>query len=154
MKIRPGVPDDVSHLTQVALNAVAGSGYSIEQKEMWSRTFTDEYLVHVVHEDIVIVVEMDDVIAGFASLTDRGDTAGNLDLLYVDPKCSRRGVGKRLIRAIEDEALRLDMTALWVDASAPAAHRLSQLGYRPREKNIKIIESVSFENTWMMKTFL
>jgi putative acetyltransferase len=154
MKIRSGVPDDVSRLTQVALNAIAGSGYSIEQKEIWSRTFTDEYLAHVVRKDVVIVVEMDDVIAGFASLIDQGDTAGNVDLLYVDPKFSRRGVGKRLIRAIEDEAIRFDMTALWVDASAPAKHRLLQLGYQPREKNMKIIESVTFENTWMMKTFL
>jgi putative acetyltransferase len=154
MKIRSGVPDDVSRLTRVALNAIAGSRYSIEQKEIWSRTFTDEYLAHVVRKDVVIVVEMDDVVAGFGSLTDQGDTAGNVDLLYVDPKFSRRGVGKRLIRAIEGEALRLDMTALWVDASAPAMHRLLQLGYRPREKNLKIIESVTFENTWMMKTFL
>jgi putative acetyltransferase len=154
MKIRSAVPDDVSRLTRVALNAIAGSGYSIEQKEIWSRTFTDEYLAHVVHDDVVIVVEIDGVVVGFASLTNQGDTAGNLDLLYVDPKFSRRGVGKRLIRAIEDEALRLDMTALWVDASAPAMHRLLQLGYRPREKNTKVIESVVFENTWMMKTFL
>lgn len=154
MKIRSGVPDDVSRLTRVALNAIAGSGYSIEHKDLWSRTFTDEHLAHVVHEDVVIVVEMDDVVAGFASLTDQGDTAGNVDLLYVDPKFSRRGVGKRLIRATEDEALRLDMTALWVDASAPAMHRLLQLGYRPHEKHIKVIESVTFENTWMMKTFL
>lgn len=154
MRIRSAVPDDVSRLTRVALNAIAGSGYSIEQKEMWSRNFTDEYLARVVRKDVVIVVDMDGVIAGFASLTDHGDTAGNLDLLYVDPTFSRRGVGKRLVRAIEGEALRLDMTALRVDASAAAMHRLLQLGYRPREKNLKIIESVTFENTWMMKTFL
>ncbi|MFM1752687.1 MAG: hypothetical protein RL119_1649, partial [Actinomycetota bacterium] len=120
----------------------------------WSTNFTEDQMTHVLENDTVIVVEMDNVIAGFATLTDQGETAGNLDLLYVDPKFSRRGVGKRLIRAIEDEALRLDMTALWVDASAPAMHRLLQLGYRPREKNKKIIDSVIFENTWMMKTFL
>ncbi len=154
MNIRSGIPDDVSRLTRVALNAIAGTDYSIEQKETWSRTFTDEYLAQVVDEDVVIVVDMGGVLAGFASLTEMGETAGNLDLLYVDPTYSRRGIGKRLIRAIEDEALRLDMTALWVDASAPAMHRLLQLGYRPREKNAKIIESVTFENTWMMKTFL
>ncbi|MFM8857813.1 MAG: GNAT family N-acetyltransferase [Actinomycetota bacterium] len=154
MKIRSGLPDDLSQLTQVALNAIAGSGYSIEQKEMWSRTFTDEDLGHILHEDVVIVVEIDGVAAGFASLTDQGDTAGNLNLLYVDPKFSRWGVGKRLVRAIEDEALRLGMTALWVDASEPAVHRLLQLGYRPHEKNIKVIESVTFENTWMRKMFL
>ena len=154
MKIRTGVGADVARLTQVALNAIAGSGYTAEQIAAWSTNFTEDQMTHVLENDTVIVVEMDNVIAGFATLTDQGETAGNLDLLYVDPKFSRRGVGKRLIRAIEDEALRLDMTALWVDASAPAMHRLLQLGYRPREKNKKIIDSVIFENTWMMKTFL
>jgi putative acetyltransferase len=154
MRIRSAVPDDVSQLTRVALNAIAGSGYTAEQIAAWSQNFTEDQMTHVLENDTVIVVEMDNVIAGFATLIDQGETAGNLDLLYVDPKFSRRGVGKRLIRAIEDEALRLDMTALWVDASAPAMHRLLQLGYRPREKNKKIIDSVIFENTWMMKTFL
>ncbi len=154
MKIRAGVGADVARLTQVALAAIAGSGYTAEQIAAWSHDFTEDRMTHVVENDTVIVVEMDNVIAGFASLTDQGDTAGNLDLLYVDPKFLRRGVGKRLIRAIEDEALRLDMTALWVDASAPAKHRLLQLGYRPHEKNKKMIDSVTFENTWMTKTFL
>ncbi len=154
MKIRDGIGTDVARLTQVALDAIAGSGYTAEQIAAWTQNFTEERMKHVLENDTVIVVEMDNVIAGFATLTDQGETAGNLDLLYVDPKFSRRGVGKRLIRAIEDEALRLDMTALWVDASAPAMHRLLQLGYRFREKNTKMIDSVTFENTWMMKTFL
>jgi putative acetyltransferase len=154
MKIRSGVIADVARLTQVALDAIAGSGYTAEQIAAWSQNFTEDRMTQVLENDTVIVVEMDNVIAGFATLIDQGETAGNLDLLYVDPKFSRRGVGKRLIRAIEDEALRLDMTALWVDASAPAMHRLLQLGYRPREKNKKVIDSVIFENTWMMKTFL
>lgn len=154
MKIRTGIGADVARLTQVALDAITGSGYTAEQIAAWSQGFTEERMKHVLENDAVIVVEMDSVIAGFASLIDHGETSGNLDLLYVDPKFSRRGVGKRLIRAIEDEALRLDMTALWVDASAPAMHRLLQLGYRFREKNTKVIDSVTFENTWMMKTFL
>ena len=154
MKIRSGVIADAARLTQVALDAIAGSGYTPEQIAAWSQNFTDARMTQVLENDTVIVVELDNVIAGFATLIDQGETAGNLDLLYVDPKFSRRGVGKRLIRAIEDEALRLDMTALWVDASAPAMHRLLQLGYRPREKNKKVIDSVIFENTWMMKTFL
>lgn len=154
MKIRAGVRADAARLTQVALNAIAGSGYTTEQIAAWSQGFTEERMKHILEDDTVIVIELDSVTAGFATLTDHGETAGNLDLLYVDPKFSRRGVGKRLIRAIEDEALRLDMTALWVDASAPAMHRLLQLGYRFREKNTKMIDSVSFENTWMMKTFL
>lgn len=154
MKIRAGVGADVARLTQVALDAIAGSGYTAEQIAAWSQGFTEERMKQVIENDAVIVVEIDNVVAGFASLIDHGETAGNLDLLYVDPKFSRRGVGKRLIRAIEDEALRLDMTALWVDASAPAMYRLLQLGYRFREKNTKMIDSVTFENTWMMKTFL
>ncbi len=55
MKIRSGVADDVSHLARVALNSIAGSGYSIQQKEMWSRTFTDGYLAQVVDEDVFVM---------------------------------------------------------------------------------------------------
>lgn len=154
MRIRFGVPDDVSQLTRVAVNAISGSGYSLEQREVWSKAFTDAYVAQVISDNVVIVVEIDDAVAGFASLKERDETGGLLDLLYVDPQFSRRGVGKLLIRSIEDEARRQEMDSIWVDASDPAMHRLQQLGYRARRKNVKTVASVTFHNTWMAKTFL
>jgi putative acetyltransferase len=154
MKLRLGTDTDAKVLTQIAHDAVAASGYTEEQKASWANGLNEDRLREVLTNQFVMIVETEGQSVGFATLTDQGATAGNLDLLYVDPQFARRGVGKMLVRSIEDEARRREMTAIWVDASAPAVHRLQQLGYRIHEKYKKTLDDVVFQNTWMLKSFV
>jgi putative acetyltransferase len=101
-----------------------------------------------------MVVEQNGELLGFATLVERGETAGDLDLWYVNPDFKRRGVGKLLVRAIEDRARQQEMTAIWVDASQPATHRLEQLGYRLHDDYKKTVNGVIFYNNWMLKRFI
>lgn len=153
MKLRLGVATDAPELLRVTLAAIAESGYSPEQISAWSAALSESRMIDVLTRSFVMVVEEHEMIRGFATLVDRGETAGELDLWYVDPEFKKRGIGKLLVRAIEDRVRQQDMTALWVDASAPAAHRLEQLGFRIHDEYKKTVDGVVFHNTWMLKRF-
>lgn len=142
---------DVPELVQISLDAVAASGYTDEQISVWSLGLTEEKLLNAVTHNVVLVADEQGVCKGFATLTERGENAGEIDLLYVDPKYARRGVGRILVRGIEDTARQQEMSALWVDASAPAAHRLQSLGFRIHDSYKKVVNDVVFHNTWMLK---
>lgn len=153
MRLRSATVDDAGAMERIAIAAIAASGYSPDQVEAWTSGFSEEVLRDVYASAFVIVMEMQGVVAGFATLVDSGETAGEMDLLYVSPDFKKRGVGKLLVRAIEDRVRQQGMTALWVDASEPAAHRLEQLGYRVHERHKKTVNGVVFHNTWMVKRF-
>lgn len=153
MKLRSGTVDDAGEMERIAIAAIAESGYSPEQVDAWLGGFSEGRMREVCENSFVIVLETEGEVAGFATLVDSGETAGELDLLYVSPDFKKRGVGKLLVRAIEDRVRQQGMTALWVDASEPAAHRLEQLGYRVHERHKKIVDGVVFPNTWMVKRF-
>lgn len=149
--LRTAITDDIQELTRIAHNAIARSGYSDEQILVWTRGLSEERISHAVEHDLVLVAEEGVRAKGFATLIERGENAGEIDLLYVDPDFKRSGVGRILVRGIEDTARQREMSALWVDASAPAAHRLQSLGFRIHDTYKKTVEGVVFHNTWMLK---
>lgn len=153
MKLRLGTTDDAAEMERIAIAAIGESGYTPEQIDAWLVAFTEERMRHVCETSFVMVVEQNNEVLGFATLVERGETAGELDLWYVSPDFKRRGVGKMLVRGIEDRVRQLDMTAIWVDASLPATHRLEQLGYRVHDDYKKTVNDVVFHNTWMVKRF-
>lgn len=154
MKIRSANTKDADEFVRIAQWGIAASGYTQEQICVWSAGFTAERMVNAIGQSISLVVEVNGEIAGFATLVERGEDGGKMDLLYVDPRFSRRGVGKLLVRAIEDEARQREMSAIWVDSSDAAVYRLQQLGYRVYERYKKNVDSVVFKNTWMRKSFI
>ena len=58
-----------------------------------------------------------------------------------------------MAQPFEDRARQLEMSAIWVDASQPATHRLEQLGYRIHDDYKKTVNGVVFYNNWMIKRF-
>ena len=145
---------DADEFVRIARDGIAASGYTEEQIAAWSAGFTTETMLNAISQSISLVVEVNGEIAGFATLVDRGEDSGAMDLFYVDPKFARRGVGKLLVRAIEDEARQREMSAIWADSSDAAVYRLQQLGYRAHERYKKTVGTVVFKNTWMRKSFL
>jgi putative acetyltransferase len=154
MKLRLGTIEDAAEMERVAIAAIGESGYTPEQIDVWLSGFTEERMRELCATSFVMIVEANGEVLGFATLIERGETAGELDLWYVSPDFKRRGVGKMLVRGIEDRARQLDMTAVWVDASLPATHRLEQLGYRVHDDYKKTVNDVVFRNTWMVKRFI
>ena len=149
--LRIATADDIQELVRIAHNAISQSGYSDEQIRVWTRGLNVERISMAVEHDLVLVAEEGVRIKGFGTLIERGENAGEIDLLYVDPDFKRSGVGRILVRGIDDAARQREMSALWVDASAPAAHRLSSLGFRIHDQYKKSVDGIVFHNTWMLK---
>ena len=149
--LRTATADDIQELVRIAHNAISQSGYSGEQILVWTRGLTEEKISDAVEHALVLVAEEGVRVKGFATLIERGENAGEIDLLYVDPDFKRSGVGRILVRGIEDTARQREMSAVWVDASAPAAHRLQSLGFRIHDQYKKTVDGVVFHNTWMLK---
>lgn len=64
--------------------------------------------------EIIFVAEREDKIIGFSAL-DR--YTNSLSGLFVDPKYTRQGIGTKLLKKVEIEAVRLKIPILWVCAS-------------------------------------
>ena len=145
---------DAYTLAEVARRAITitgASAYDAAQVEQWSGSFSPESLQRAVESTSVFVVEGGGGIAGFANLA--VDAAGHaeLDLLYVDPAFSGRGVARQAVAAVEHEARRLGVTELWADASLLAAPVLEHLGFAVVERYDKVRGAVSFPNSWVRK---
>lgn len=151
MRVRAAAIDDVAELTRIAHAAISASCLAPAQVEAWRAAFTEDRMRTAVGEDEVLIVHDVARSAGFASLRGHGEVDGEIDLWYVHPEFSRRGVGRLLVRAVEDAARRRGMDRLWVDASPAARHRLLKLGYRLHEPHVKELGGVVFENAWMRK---
>ena len=149
--LRTATADDIQELVRLAHSAISESGYTEEQVLVWTRGLNEAKIAHAVEHDLVLVAEEGVRVKGFATLIERGENAGEVDLLYVDPDFKRSGVGRILVRGIEDTARQREMSALWVDASAPATHRLQGLGFRIHDQYKKTVDGVVFHNTWMLK---
>lgn len=81
-------------------------------------------VIHVPHDFIdagrVLVAEVDDEIAGFAAWLPVGDGVAELDGLFVDPALWRRGIGRRLIRALRMAVWDEEMDLIFVVANPGA----------------------------------
>ncbi len=79
------------------------------------------------------VAERDDLIVGIAACRPVPGPALEVQKLYVAATARRRGLAKRLLALIEDDALgrKAAFIELWSDTRFEAAHRLYEsLGYR------------------------
>ena len=154
MKIRRAQPDDAEVLALVARRSIqisASLWYSQEHLDQWASAFSGESVLGAIADSVVLVAEDADCVRGFASLVASPTARCDLNLLYVDPHFTRRGVARALIDAVEEQARVNDVAELWVDASIPAAIVFEHLGYQVRERYAKRLGELTYENTWLSR---
>jgi putative acetyltransferase len=154
MKIRRAQPDDAEVLASVARRSIQISSspwYSQAHLDQWASAFSGESMLGAINDSVVLVAEDADRVQGFASLVASSAARCELDLLYVDPHFTRRGVARALIGAIEEQARVNDVAELWVDASIPAAVVFERLGYQVQERYSKRLGEFTYENTWLSR---
>lgn len=154
MRIRPGTPDDAEGIVAIARRSItisAATWYSPHQLQRWSSGFSTPSIVDAITTSEAFLVAEDNRLAGFANLISASEGRSELDLLYIDPDFSGRGVARTLIIAIEDEARARGISDIWVDASIPATRVLEGLDYVVEGVNRKHFGGVDFENVWLRK---
>jgi ribosomal protein S18 acetylase RimI-like enzyme len=101
--IRPYRPDDLDTVVDLWYDTWHATFPDLrhdEPKDEWRRRFETE----IAAEEQVFVAEVDDQIAGFLAVKDRGNGHGYLHEIFVSPDVQRRGVGSALMRLAKDLA--------------------------------------------------
>lgn len=78
---------------------------------------------------------------------------GHIDLLFVDPECTRRGVASALLARMTAWAVERDLTGLTTDASTTARPFFESHGFRVIRKQVVERNGIHLEN-WRMERLL
>ncbi len=149
--LRPALPADAPVLAELFRASVEEFGpedYSAPQVEAWSAVAEDEAaFAKRLADELTIVAMLEGEVAGFASL--KG--ADVLDLLYVHPFASRKGVATQLCEALEKLAAARKATVITADVSDCAQPFFAARNYAPLKRNIVFLGDEALGNTTMTK---
>lgn len=139
MIIRKAKQKDKETLWLIQTQAIRKLGtnyYSPEQIEAWTGGLTPEeshnrliegYGQAIEHGTVLVAEDIDSTVVGFATLH---TPSGEVGAIYVLPDYARRGIGRQLIEALEEEARRLGVDILHVKASLNAVAFYERVGFR------------------------
>ena len=126
--VRVATVDDAPAMSSVILEALRQSNakdYSPEIIERLEASFSPSALLNLFMQREVFVAIYDQRIAGTVSLDGRA-----VRTMFVTPDVQRRGIGRRLMEAVEDAARKAGIDVLAVPASVTAEQFYANLGYK------------------------
>ncbi|MBX5172880.1 GNAT family N-acetyltransferase [Rhizobium sp. NZLR1b] len=150
--IRPYTPGDVDATIDIFLRAireVSSKDYSATEIEAWAKVEDRSRWAERRISRPAWIAEFDGKPAGFSDLT--GD--GCLDMMFVHPDFQGLGIASRLLRRVEDEALRLGFGRIYTEASRTARPFFERKGFWVVTKQIVAKRGQSLENFLMEKLY-
>lgn len=111
---------------KASINTLCRSHYTPAQIEAWAEPKRPEHYEPLIRDLTVFVMEEGDDIVAFAALD---STAADIRALYVAPEVVGRGVGTRILDALEFEARRLAIPRLTVSATLNSIGFYAARGY-------------------------
>ncbi len=137
----------IADLFHDAVHDIGGDKYSVEQLEAWAPTPPDyQYWADrlVIKNPYVCILE--NKVVGFMEL----EESGYINCAYTHKNFQRCGIASALYNAIEDEAKRLNLRRLYVDASLIAVsffekHGFSEVRVNHVERSGQTLTNVSME---------
>jgi GNAT superfamily N-acetyltransferase len=130
LRVRPARFEEVSELLRLVERAVEHGcrhHYSPKQRREVGLDYAQSLFLEVLGPCETVVAELDGRLAGMAQL---GPT-GRLRALFVDAPLQGKGVGRELLAAIEELAMRRDCTRLFGAMSLNAVAFYTRAGFRP-----------------------
>jgi len=129
LSIRRFRPEDTAATARLFHDAVhqgTRAFYTEAQRKAWAPAVpeTDSWRDRLTGQS-VFVAELEGKIAGFMTLRDDG----YIDLAFVAPDLTRRGIARELYRAIEAEAAKMDLQRLYAHASHVARPFFERQGW-------------------------
>ncbi len=129
MKIRKFRPADLNHILQLfydTVHTINIKDYSHEQAEAWAPKDPDIKRWYTsLNNNITYVAELDNHIVGFGDMT----SEGHVDRLYTHRSFQSKGIGSRILSALEQEAKQCGIKGLTVESSITAKPFFEQKGY-------------------------
>jgi len=149
--LRPFMPADTMVLRDLyaqSIEELTAEDYTEDQRLAWiARAEDAEAFADRLEAMVTLIVQVDGEYLGFASL--KNNTV--LDMLYVHPYATGRGVGTTLVDALERLAAARGAKEITVEASETAQPFFAARGYVPGRRNLVPIEDQWLSNTTMTK---
>ncbi len=149
--LRPYLPADAERCAEIfraSIEETAGEDYSAEQRDAWAAEADDQAAFAArLGKSLTLVAVIDREAAGFASLLG----ADVVDLLYVDPRFGRRGVGTALIDALARLAAARGAERLTSEVSDTARALFERLGFEAQRRNLVQLDEQWLANTTMTR---
>ncbi len=149
--IRPFMPSDTMALRDLyaqSIEELTAEDYTEDQRLAWiARAEDAEAFADRLEAMVTLIVQVDGEYLGFASL--KNNTV--LDMLYVHPYATGRGVGTTLVDALERLAAARGAKEITVEASETAQPFFAERGYVPGKRNLIPVEDEWLPNTTMTK---
>jgi putative acetyltransferase len=138
----------IVHLFTETVRKVNSKDYSKKQIEAWAPQNPDlEKWREKLSRTITFVAEENKRIIGFAQL----ESNGHIDCFYVAHDFINKGVGSKLLLAIEERAKTLNIAKLFTEASITAKPFFLTKGFKIIRKQSVELRGVKFKNFVMEK---
>lgn len=153
MRIRPFEPRDAADWGRIFHAAVHGIGvrdYTPAQCAAWSPEHAPAEVIEKRARDgriTWVAADRADVAQGFIEL----EPDGHIDCFYIAPEHAGTGVGAALYVALEEEACRLGLARLYVDASEAARRFFLRKGFTDQGRRDFLRRGVAMHNYAMGK---
>ena len=151
VSLRPFLPADTNQCAEIfraAIQVSASDDYSDDQLDAWAARANDaEAFGAKLGSALTLVALIDGGPVGFASLRNKNE----LDMIYVDPRFGRRGVGSTLIDALTRLAAARGAELVTSEASDTARPLFERHGFVAQLRNLVQIDDQWLANTTMTK---
>lgn len=151
VSLRPFLPKDgavCAEIFRASVELSASDDYSDDQRDAWAARADDmDAFASRLAGALTLVALIDGAPVGFASL--RGEN--EIDMLYVDPRFGRRGVGATLIDALTRLAAARGAEQVACDASDTARALFERQGFVAQRRNLVQLDDQWLANTTMTK---
>jgi putative acetyltransferase len=149
--IRPFMPADTMALRDLfaqSIEELTADDYTEDQRLAWIAKAEDaEAFADRLGRMVTLIVQADGEYLGFAALKHNSV----LDMLYVHPYATGRGVGTTLVAALERLAAARGTKAITAEASDTAQPFFAARGYTPGQRNLVPVGDEWLSNTTMTK---
>ncbi len=145
MIIREATVDDAREIWKLHMRSVrrlCSTDYAPEQIEAWVNHRTlDEYRERIKRHHCY-VAESDSKVVGYARFD---PTTSELCSVFVDPDCTRQGVGTRLVSEACGDAVSRGTEYFWLDASLTAVPFYESVGFTREKSTVHVFSGVDLE---------
>jgi putative acetyltransferase len=141
--IRHAKPEDAEPIWNVRTRAIqesCRSHYSQEDVDAWSSAPMPDDFASTIESTDFFVAETNGGIVGFAFLN---PAESKVEAVFVSPDYGRRGIGRRLLIALENAAMDRSLTCLRLASSLNAVSVYRSAGYEVR-KSIEFLHPCGF----------
>ncbi|MAD97962.1 MAG: hypothetical protein CMB99_11610 [Flavobacteriaceae bacterium] len=140
--------DQVLDVFNLAIRNTASKDYTAAQIKAWSASSleTDRWTQKILNQEVYAVVDNEKII-GFSSL----EHQNYMDLMYVHPSHTGKGIAKSLCNIIEELARNHGTKVLHTDASETAKPFFERMGFSSIRKNSFELRGVLIHNYHMEK---